>query len=204
MKVLTGDEHLKFDGMPINRLLSDFWRWHSSDLLNNTLRGAFAEFIVSTALDIDLTTSHIDWEAYDIRGGGGERIEVKCGAYLQSWQPKNAPDRLSKILFSISPALYWISDECRYLPDSYERHSDVYVFCHYTAKERAPENPLNLDYWDFYVLATKKIDKIFGNQKSISLNTLVKRGYPTRCRYDGIKDAIAKEYADNVALSKIE
>lgn len=71
MKVLTGDEHLKYDGMPINRLLSDFWKWNSSDLLNNTMRGAFAEFIIASALDIDLTTPHIDWEDYDI-GGGGE------------------------------------------------------------------------------------------------------------------------------------
>ena len=50
MQVLTGNEHLKFDGMPINRLLSDFWKWNSSDLLNNTMRGAFAEFIIATAL----------------------------------------------------------------------------------------------------------------------------------------------------------
>ena len=62
MQVLTGNEHLKFDGMPINRLLSDFWKWNSSDLLNNTMRGAFAEFIIATALDLDLTTTHVDWE----------------------------------------------------------------------------------------------------------------------------------------------
>lgn len=200
MKVLTGDEHLKYDGMPINRLLSDFWKWNSSDLLNNTMRGAFAEFIIASALDIDLTTPHIDWEDYDIGGGGGERIEVKCGAYLQSWYPKNQPDRHSKIIFSISPALHWIPDECRYEKNSYARHSDIYVFCHYTSKERSPENPLNLDNWDFYVIATKKIDNIFGLQKSVSLNALISRGTPTFTRYDGIKNAIAKEYKDNLLL----
>lgn len=200
MNVLTGDEHLKFDNMPINRTLSDFWKWNSSDLLNNTLRGSFAEFIVSTALDIDLTTAHIDWEAYDIRGGGGERIEVKCGAYLQSWQSQNQPQKLSKIIFSISPALYWIPEECRYQKDSYKRHSDVYVFCLYTSKERKPENPLTLDNWDFYVLATKKIDNIFGLQKSVTIDALIKRGKPIKCRYDEIKDAIAKEFRDNIAM----
>lgn len=200
MNVLTGDEHLKFDDMPINRTLSDFWKWNSSDLLNNTLRGAFAEFIVATALDIDITTPHIDWEAYDIRGERGERIEVKCGAYLQSWVPKNTPHRLSKIVFSISPALEWLPDECRYLNDSYKRHSDVYVFCHYTSKERAPENPLNLDLWDFYVIATKKIDNVFGLQKSVSLNSLISRAEPIKCRYDEISFAIKKAYAENLAL----
>lgn len=194
MQVLTGDEHLKFDGMPINRLLSDFWKWNSSDLLNNTMRGSFAEFVVATALDIDLTTCHVDWESYDLRGVEGERLEVKCGAYLQSWHPKDKPDTYSKIIFSISPALEWLPEECRYKPDSYKRHSDVYIFCHYKSKERAPENPLNLDNWDFYVLATYKINNIFGKQKSVSLDSLIKRGNPIKCRYDGICKAIDTEY----------
>lgn len=50
MITLTGNEHFTYDGMPIGLLLSDFWSWSSSDLLNNTLRGALAEFIVGSAL----------------------------------------------------------------------------------------------------------------------------------------------------------
>ncbi len=196
MQVLTGNEHLKFDGMPINRLLSDFWKWNSSDLLNNTMRGAFAEFIVATALDLDLTTAHIDWESYDLRHGD-EMIEVKCSAYLQSWFPKDKPDKFSKIIFSIAPAYEWLPDEARYNYDNYKRHSNVYVFCHYKCKERAPENPLELKNWDFYVLATYKIDAAFGSQRSISLSGLINRGKPTKCDYEGLRAAIAKEYKDH-------
>ena len=197
MQVLTGNEHLKFDGMPINRLLSDFWKWNSSDLLNNTMRGAFAEFIVATALDLDLTTTHIDWESYDLRHGD-EMIEVKCSAYLQSWHPKDKPDKFSKIIFSIAPAYEWLPDEARYNYDNHKRHSNVYVFCHYKCKERAPENPLELKNWDFYVLATYKIDAAFGSQRSISLSGLINRGKPTKCDYEGLRAAIAKEYKDYI------
>lgn len=201
MKVLTGDEHLKFDGMPINRLLSDFWKWNSSDLLNNTMRGAFAEFIVATALDLDLTTTHIDWESYDLRHND-KMIEVKCSAYLQSWHPISKPDKVSKIIFSISPAYEWLPNEARYNYENYKRHSNVYVFCHYTCKERSPENPLELKNWDFYVLATYKIDSIFGAQRTISLSTLINRGKPTKCDYNGLSAAIEKEYEDYLKISQ--
>ena len=40
MQTLTGNEHFTYDGMPVGILLNDFWAWNSSDLLNNTLRGA--------------------------------------------------------------------------------------------------------------------------------------------------------------------
>ena len=61
--VLTGDEHIMYDGMPINYLLRDFWAWSSSDLLNNTLRGSFAEFLVCAAcgLKATLLTPREDW-----------------------------------------------------------------------------------------------------------------------------------------------
>lgn len=54
-KQRTGDELIVFDDMPIGKSLSDYWRWNASDLLNNTLRGSYCEFIVSAALGIDLS-----------------------------------------------------------------------------------------------------------------------------------------------------
>ena len=137
--VLTGDEHIMFDGMPTGYLLHDFWAWASSDLLNNTLRGSYAEFIVATALDLTdmLKTPRKDWTAYDLYypldRKTGIRIEVKSAAYLQAWGEKDS--RLSKIQFSIRPTLAWDA-ESGY--DTISRHqSDVYVFCVYTEKERS-------------------------------------------------------------------
>ena len=53
MEKLTGNEYFSYDDKPTGKLLADFWAWNSSDLLNNTLRGALAEFIVATALELN-------------------------------------------------------------------------------------------------------------------------------------------------------
>ena len=112
-KQRTGDEHIRFDGMPIGHLLGDYWAWNSSDLLINTERGSFSEFIVSAALDLDLSGTRVDWGPYDVSFPfewccGDElrkevRIEVKSSAYLQSWDQ----DHPSSIVFSIRPARAW-------------------------------------------------------------------------------------------------
>ena len=96
MERLTGDEHFTYEGSPINRLLNDFWAWQASDLLTNSIRGALAEYIVATALDIDGTYRMNDWHEYDLKYCG-KKIEVKSSAYLQSWER----DRLSRISFNI-------------------------------------------------------------------------------------------------------
>lgn len=95
-KQRTGDELIVFDNMPIGKSLSDYWRWNASDLLNNTLRGSYCEFIVSAALGVDLSGTNDDWTPYDISFPynwvcNGEsrdkvRIEVKSCAYLQAWR----------------------------------------------------------------------------------------------------------------------
>lgn len=188
MKVLTGGESLIFEGKSLNRPLIEFWRWTSSNLLNNTLRGVFAEFIVATALDIDLTDVRSDWASFDLKDKDGLRIEVKSSAYLQSWFSADQPNKRSKIIFSISPALEWSDNECKYRDNSYERHSDVYVFCHYTCMDRTPESPLNLDHWDFYVLATAMINERFGSQKTVSLTTLRTCCQPVK--FGNLKDTI--------------
>lgn len=195
-KQRTGDEHIIFDGMPTGYLLSDYWAWNSSDLLNNTLRGSFCEFVVSSALGIDLSGTNEDWGAYDVtfpyrwQTADGEerdiiRIEVKSCSYLQSWEQS----KLSNILFSIRPTRAWSPTEG--YADEVRRQSDVYVFCVYTVKDRSKADPIVLDGWDFYVLTTKQLDDICGPQKTISLPALLALD-PIRADYSGIKAAVEK------------
>ena len=166
MKTLTGNEHFTYEGMPAGILLSDFWAWNSSDLLNNTLRGALAEFLVASAIGIDTSEARQDWTPYDLLSPSGRKIEVKCSAYLQSW---NA-DRLSKIQFSIRPARSWDSEND--FSDDVKRWSDLYVFCLYASKDRS-ETPLQLEQWEFYLLPTSVLDIRCKDQKSISLSSLL-------------------------------
>jgi len=191
---LRGDEHIVFGGMPTGYLLQDFWAWHSSDLLNNTLRGSYCEFIVSAALGVDLSGTNDDWEAYDVLfpyhwtdglvGRDVIKIEVKSSAYLQAWEQS----KLSTIQFSIRPTKAWTpqtgySDETR-------RQSDVYVFCLYTETDRAKADPLSLDGWDFYVLPTSRLNAICGSQQTISLSGLIALD-PIKTDFSGIMDAVA-------------
>ena len=72
MNQKTGNEYFSYDGMPAGFLLNDFWRWQSSDLLNNTLRGVLAEYIVAKALGIKTNGPRVDWEPYDLLFRGRE------------------------------------------------------------------------------------------------------------------------------------
>ena len=54
------------------------------------------------------------------------------------------------------------------------RQADVYVFCLLKHKDQETINPLNLDQWVFYVLATKKLNESVGSQKTITLSSLEK------------------------------
>lgn len=184
MQTLTGNEHFTYEGMPVGILLNDFWAWNSSDLLNNTLRGALAEFIVASAVGIDTAESREDWTAYDLLTGSGQRIEVKCSAYLQSW---NA-EKLSRIQFSIRPARAWDAEND--FSDDTKRWSDLYIFCLYASKDRN-ESPLQLEQWEFYLVPTYILDKECGEQKSITLNSLLSLS-PVKTTYDGLKDAVDK------------
>ena len=193
-KLKTGDEHITFDDMPIGYLLRDYWAWNSSDLLNNTLRGSFCEFIVSSALEIDLSeATNADWGPYDVtfpyewynKDGKHDivRIEVKSCAYLQAWEQK----QLSNILFSIRPTRAW--DSLGGYSDEVKRQSDAYVFCLYTVKNREEADPLKLEGWTFYIVSTQKINEACGPQKTISLSALKALG-PIETDYLGIKEAI--------------
>ena len=188
-----GDENIMFDGMATGYHLSDFWEWSSSDLLNNTLRGTFCEFIVAAALDLDLDSCRTDWTPWDLtafhqwRDGAVLRdeihIEVKSCSYLQSWEQS----KLSNILFTIRPTVAWDADT-GYAHEA-RRQSDVYVFGLYTVTDRSQADPLVLDGWQFYIVPTRTLDAVCGGQKTISLRSLEKLG-PVQTDFSGIKDAI--------------
>ncbi|GAB2593094.1 hypothetical protein [Spirosoma areae] len=135
----SGKEPFQSQGtnLPVNLL--NFWQWSHSDLLSNTLRGQLAEFIISTAIDLE-NTQRIEWDAYDLRTLKGLKIEVKSSAYLQSWTQKKE----SLIRFGISETLGWDAATNTYAP-AVSRQADLYIFCLYTHKDKLTANPLNLD-----------------------------------------------------------
>ena len=160
--------------------LLEFWQWATSDLLTNTTRGILAEYIVATDLGVAGNVRN-DWEPYDLTSKDGIKIEVKTSAYLQTWYQS----KLSLISFDIKATIKWNPKTNRF-EGKPKRQSDFYVFCLLHHKDKKTVDPLNLDQWTFYVLATSILNLKVPNQKSISLGKLLKLE-PVKCQYGQIR-----------------
>lgn len=197
-KVLEGTEPFEFAGSPLPATVKDFWAWAMSRLIADGPRGDLAEFIVNTALGMDMSEPKRGWGECDIVYPYGDkliRIEIKCSTFLQAWDRPT----LSKPVFSISKTYPCDIGEYeggyRYVGrgnnPGLERRSDIYVFCLYAETERAKAWPLNLDQWQFYIVPTKTINERLDDQRKISLQGLEKIG-AIQCQYDGLRLCIDK------------
>lgn len=186
MQQLTGSEEFTLHGSETGITVSDFWRWAYSDLLSNTSRGVVAEFLVYSSMYTILPPPdqkmRTDWTPYDLTSPSGRKIEVKSAAYLQSWDQ----EYYSKILWDIAPKRAW-SPSDGYSPEI-KRHSELYVFCLYTALTR-DQSILDLDLWEFYVLPTRILDERMPVQKKISLSSLLKLA-PVKASFSDLKGTI--------------
>ncbi|MEJ8803409.1 hypothetical protein [Pontibacter sp. H249] len=190
--IKTGQESLTLDHTTLDYKLSDFWRWSVSDILSNATRGRLAEFIVATATNIDVKQVRDEWGAYDLLTPDGIKIEVKSAAYLQSWEQS----KLSKISFStkLSKPWDWKLDKRSTVA---LRSADVYVFCLLHHLDKATVDPLNLNQWEFYVLATEELNNYTRSQHSITVNSLKK--LTNAVSYDKIDQEIKLKY--NVTIT---
>ena len=179
----TGAESFSHEGHKLPFNLLDFWSWSQSDLLNNTLRGVLAEYIVRQDLGIK-KSSRTEWDAYDLKTENGTTLEIKSAAYLQSWNQT----KLSTISFDIAQTKGWNSETDEYAAET-KRQADYYVFCLLHHKDKKTVDPMKLEQWTFYVLQTQILDEQKKNQKRITLNGLLALN-PTKCLYGEIKAAI--------------
>lgn len=182
---LTGEEVLHSAGRPLERNLLDFWRWSSSELLGNTLRGVLAEYLV--ALDLGMADRfRTEWDAFDLQTSDGISVEVKSGAYLQAWHQ----ERPSKIAFGIAPTRAW-DPGTGTLGTERRRQAHVYVFCVLGEKGQLIVDPLDVNQWRFYVLATRVLNDRLAEQKTITLGSLMKLK-PEVVNFGGIRNATAR------------
>ena len=153
IKPKIGNESFSFEGQNLDFDLTDFWSWSQSDLLNNTLRGVLAEYIVRQDLMIKKST-RTEWDAYDLETENGIKIEIKSAAYLQSWKQS----KLSQISFDIAPTKGWNAETNEYSTEI-KRQSDFYVFCILHHKDKSTVDPTQLNQWSFYVLPTRILNE---------------------------------------------
>ena len=163
----TGYEVITDKGTKTEFSLLDFWRWSVSDLVSNATRGILAEFIVGTALGIDMRALRDEWDAYDLITEEGIKIEVKSSAYIQCWGQKKP----STISFSIKKTKSWDYETDKRITEP-KRHADIYVMCHLKHTDQSTIDPMKMEQWDFYVLPTSRLDNYERSQSSITLNSL--------------------------------
>ncbi len=165
---MAGTEPFTVNGAPTGPSILDFWRWSASDIVSNTMRGLLAEYIVSSALE-GAAGVRTEWDAYDVRTAHGLKVEVKSSAYIQSWAQK----KHSANSFGIRPTQGWEASTNVYTSER-KRQADVYVFCLLAHTDQETLNPMELEQWRFWVVATASLDERLGGQKTLSLSTLQK------------------------------
>ena len=165
----AGKEAFRVRGADVDFTIFDFWRWAYSDLLDNAARGVLAEFLIARALNYTCEPRH-EWDAIDVRTKSGLKVEVKSAAYAQSW----AQEKPSKISFDIaSRKEAWDSEtDTKVCFNPPERVADVYVFCLLGQPDDPCPDPMDLDQWEFYMLAKETLDQERRSQKTIALNPL--------------------------------
>lgn len=168
VRALSGDEQIALPpGVERNRM-KDFWSWACSDVLSNTLRGLFAEWLVASALGLT-DSPREEWAAVDLRSTAGITIEVKSASYIQSWAQKKP----SYISFSIAPTRAWNAERGSY-EEQVRRQADVYVFCLLAERDPTRLDPLDTSQWRFFVLPTRALNERCPTQKTIALSTLLR------------------------------
>ena len=163
--------------------LLDFWRWSASNVLENTLRGVFAEFIVACSLGVH-KKQRVEWEPFDLLSDENVRIEVKSAAYVQAWEQTH----FSAISFDIRPTSLW-DKKTRTYSATKERRSDLYIFCVLGCSDSWDVDPFELCQWAFYILPTSQLELKVPKQKTISLARLEKLG-AAKCNYSQIGNEV--------------
>jgi hypothetical protein len=187
----TGNESFTNNKKTLGFSVEDFWKWSVSDLLSNATRGRLAEFIVATALGINVKKQIRDeWSAWDLTTPKGIKVEVKSAAYIQSWHQKES----SKISFLVPKTRAWDADTNKQA-DYAERHADVYVLALLEEEDVTKIDPMKIEQWSFFVIPTYIFNERERSQHSITLPSLEKLIENNQCEkvyYQELKAAIIK------------
>ena len=176
------------DGLDIDR----FQNWALGNLVGNTNRGIFAEWLVGHALEaIGRDETREEWDECDLRHRG-MKVGVKTSGRDQTWHQ----DRRSAPSFGIERRT-WTWDaktgkSTRHDPPI--RPADVYVFCLHEPIPATNDNVRDPASWKFWVVSTRTLDTELDAQKSVGITTMNRLGAPVR--WPDLPAAVG-EYADD-------
>ena len=155
--------------------VGDFWTWAYSDILGNTNRGVFAEYLVAKALLGEVGNCRREWDAFDV-SYRGLMVEVKSAAYAQTWRQRKP----SNIMFDIAKKQAWFAESDTWDPTP-KRSADCYIFCVFESLgDDLQRKILDVSCWNFTIVPTKLIDEKLGNQRTVSYGKVKKLGTSSR------------------------
>lgn len=185
--LLTGQEQFTLNGNSAGYSVLDFWAFQHSNIWD--VQEEIAEFIVAKALGQDLPFNKNGWTLWDMNYRE-KRIEVKETGYYHSWRTDGKVSLQRS--FGITKAYTRYKDNT----SEFKRQNDIYVFCLITGETKEASNPLVLDNWRFWVVSTATINRLCGDNKTISLGRVKK----ITKRPEGIGYRDLKREIDNVIL----
>lgn len=135
-------------------------------VMQNSLRGLWAEAMVGELLGDEWTFTGQDWAAWDFERRDGKRLEVKQSATRQSWGTFTKVPR-----FGIAaPAGHYPDGKTWKANPENARMADIYVF----AWHDGPDQRL-VAQWRFYVVIA---DRLPGGQRTIGLSAIRRLAEP--------------------------
>jgi hypothetical protein len=196
LKIDPNTKFKNYTSLSDNLLVSDFWQWAYSDLLQNTTRGVLAEYIVAVLLGVD-TTPRNPWLPYDLKLADGTTVEVKTMSRLQAWAQK----QLSEPKVVISARRSW-DPNTGIMEQPPTFNADFYVICYFTCEDHSVANPLDLEQWAFFILDKKEVCKILEKSRSISLKILDKMNRKPVKAQDVLSEILSLK-SDNAATKRL-
>ncbi|WP_146592456.1 hypothetical protein [Puniceibacterium confluentis] len=138
-------------------ILAHIRRMFDVPVMQNNLRGLWAEVMICELLGREWQHAGTDWAAWDLERSDGIRIEVKQSARDQSWGKSTSAPR-----FSIASAKGHYPDGKRYIENtSGSRLADIYIFAWHEGVDQR-----QISEWMFYVVDERWLP---AGQKSIGL-----------------------------------
>lgn len=181
-QLLSGKELFTLGGKPKGFTVLDFWAFQHSNIWD--VQEEIAEFIVAKALGQDMPYNKNGWTLWDMNYRG-KRIEVKETGYYHSWRTDGKISQQRTFGITKAYSLY------KNRHSEFKRQNDIYVFCLNTGETKEASNPLILENWRFWVVPTSTINRLCGDNKTISLGR-VKRitGQPNGVGYGGLRNEV--------------
>lgn len=147
-----------------------FQNWALGNLVWNTNRGIFAEWLVGQALEvIGEDDARDEWVESDF-SYRGIKIEVKASGRGQAWHQ----DRPSTPEFSVRPLKQTWDQQTNKSRDLNPpaRVADIYVFCLHWPFPATPDDVRDPAFWKFWIVSKQTLDDQLGTQERVRLSRL--------------------------------